>query len=156
MSSDLKQDILDSIDDINDLLRSYEILFSTIEQKEPDIIELAALGTVLHSFYNGVEGIFILIAKQIDKTTPSNAAWHQALLIQMTEKTSARSCVISLDIATLLAPYMKFRHFFRHAYSFMLDWVRLKPLVNELISTWDTVKEAFTIFCDTQFQNDAL
>ena len=83
MSCDLKQAILDAVEDINDLLTSYEPLLIRIKQKEPDNIELAALGTVLHSFYNGVEGIFLLISKQIDSETPSDSSWHQTLLNQM-------------------------------------------------------------------------
>jgi len=58
VSSDIKQDILDSIADINDLLTSYEVLFARLKESDPDKIELAALGTILHSFYNGIEGIF--------------------------------------------------------------------------------------------------
>ena len=50
MSSDIRQDIKDSVEDIGELLASYELLFSRLEQNEPDNIELAALGTVLHSF----------------------------------------------------------------------------------------------------------
>jgi hypothetical protein len=92
VSSDLKQDILDAIEDINDLLISYEALFLRMMQREPDNIELAARGTVLHSFYNGVEGIFLLVSKQIDKNTPIDSAWHQSLMSQMTDVTEERKC----------------------------------------------------------------
>ena len=148
MSFDLKQDIQDSINDINDLLESYTELFERVKQKNPDIIEIAALGTVLHSFYNGVEGIFLLIVKQIDKQSPNNSAWHQTLLNQVLESTGKRDYVISLDTASKLAQYMKFRHFFRHAYSFMLDWERLQPLVEELQATWSVTRDELLAFCD--------
>ena len=74
MSSDVKQDILDSLDDIDELLSSYDMLFIRLMQNRSDNIELAALGTVLHSFYNGIEGIFLLISKQIDGMTPIGLA----------------------------------------------------------------------------------
>ena len=149
MSSDVKQDILDTVEDINDLLISYEPLFIRIKQSEPDNIELAALGTVLHSFYNGIEGIFLLVSKQIDSETPSDPAWHQTLLSQMTKANDRRICLISPDTASILAPYLKFRHFFRHAYAFMLDWRRLEPLADDLDSVWKTVKGDIKIFCDS-------
>jgi len=148
VSSDLKQDILDSIDDINDLLETYKELFNKVKYKKPDLVELAALGSVLQSFYNGIEGIFLLIAKQVDMQTPNDNAWHQTLLNQVLEKTSERSNVITIETASKLAPYMKFRHFFRHAYSFMLDWERLQPLVNELETVWDTTGDELVTFCD--------
>ena len=146
MSSDILQDIADSIEDITELLKSYENLFITVEQKHPDNIELAALATVLHSFYNGIEGIFLYIAKRIDGTVPNDFSWHHTLLLQVTEATDNRIPVISLQNADLLAPYLKFRHFFRHSYAFMLDWPRMKPLVNELHSVWTTVKNEMESF----------
>lgn len=149
MSSDLRQDIFDSIEDINDLLTTYEELFSKVKQEKPDVVELAALGSVLQSFYNGVEGIFILVAKQIDRQMPSDNAWHQTLLNKVLESTDNRDVVITSTTASSLAPYMKFRHFFRHAYTFMLDWKRLQPLVDELKTTWDTARDEITAFCDT-------
>jgi len=151
--SDLKKDVLDAIEDINDLLTLYEPLLLRLEQNEPDIIELAALGTVLHSFYNGIEGIFLLVSKKIDNETPNNPAWHQALLNQMMAVTEARTCLISPDVASVLAPYLKFRHFFRHAYAFMLDWNRLKPLVGDLKSVWDAVREDIIGFCVSITEN---
>ena len=149
MYSDLKQDIIDAIEDINDLLISYELLFTRVEQREPDNIELAAMATVLHSFYNGIESIFLLVSKQIDKETPNDSTWHQSLLNQMITETKERACLISPDTASILASYMKFRHFFRHAYAFMLDWRHLKPLVDDLNSVWNTVREDFVLFVDS-------
>ena len=149
MSSDLRQDILDSIEDINDLLKAYKDLFEKVKQSKPDIVETAALGTVLQSFYNGVEGIFLLVAKQMDNQAPSDSAWHQTLLNQVLEKTGFRDGLITSDTAASLAMYMKFRHFFRHAYTFMLDWERLQPLVDELMIVWETTKDEIITFCET-------
>ena len=149
MSSDLKQDILDSVHDIDDMLKTYEELFDRVKLKKPDIVEIAAFGSVLQSFYNGIEGIFLLIAKQIDEQTPSDPAWHQTLLNQVLKPTNNRGSVITSGTASGLAPYMKFRHFFRHAYTFMLDWERLKPLVDELKTVWSVAKGEMVAFCDT-------
>ena len=148
MSSDIKQDILDSVDDIDDLLNLYLLLFERIKQKVPDNIELAALATVLHSFYNGIEGIFLLVSKQIDNETPDDPTWHQSLLNQMITETSKRAYLIDIDTAFKLAPYLKFRHFFRHAYAFMLDWRHMKPLLDNLDAVWTAVKKDIIIFCN--------
>lgn len=148
MSSDLRRDILDSIEDIDDLLDTYSELLDNVDIKRPDHVELAALGSVLQSFYNGVEGIFLLVAKQIDKQAPSDSAWHQTLLNQVLESNVNRESVITSDTASILAPYMKFRHFFRHAYTFMLDWERLQPLVDGLKAVWSTTKDEIKAFCD--------
>jgi hypothetical protein len=149
VSSDLKQDILDSIEDIEELFSSYDVLFMCVNQRDPDSIELAALGTVLHSFYNGIEGIFLLIAKQIDGEVPNESAWHQVLMNRMTMPATKRPAVISSQAADQLASYMKFRHYFRHAYAFMLDWTRMKQLVKDLPSVWTAFKDEVTVFAET-------
>ena len=113
MSSEIPRDIADSIDDITELLETYENLFLAVEQKHPDNIELAALATVLHSFYNGIEGIFLYIAKRIDGIVPNDFSWHHTLLLQATEETDKRIPVISMQTAYLLAPYLKFTAFFQ-------------------------------------------
>ena len=150
MSYDIPRDITDSIEDIVELLETYDMLFLSVEQKYPDNIELAALATVLHSFYNGIEGIFLYIAKRIDGTLPNDFSWHHTLLMQMTEKTDNRTPLVSVQTADLLAPYLKFRHFFRHSYAFMLDWQRMKPLVDELRSVWAAVKNEIESFLSSK------
>jgi len=147
VSSDVLKDISDSIEDVSDLLSSYDALLFAVKQREPDKVGLAALGAVLHSFYNGIEGIFLLVAKQIDNGAPSDSAWHRTLVKQMMEKTSRRNSFISAEAVERLKPYMDFRHFFRHAYSFTLDWQRMKPLALDIEATWNSVKRELISFC---------
>jgi hypothetical protein len=150
VSFDIRQDILDSIADIEELLSSYDVLFMCVNQRTPDKIELAALGSVLQSFYNGVEGVFLLIAKQVDGNVPIDPAWHQALQNQMTEANAKRVAVLSSETADRLSMYMKFRHFFRHAYSFQLSWPRMEQLVQDLMPVWSAVKEEILKFTDVE------
>lgn len=88
------------------------------------IIELAAIGTFIHNFYNGVENILkrVLLYKQIEvKDTPT---WHKDLL-----KTSFENGIICADLYHHMSNYLSFRHFFVHAYGFSLNWEDMKPLV---------------------------
>ena len=47
----------------------------------------------------------------------------------MTEPTGSRKPLISSELSVRLKEYMEFRHFFRHAYIFTLNWDRMKNLV---------------------------
>lgn len=141
-----KQSVMDSIADIDKLFLNYDLLFNLLEQKEPDNIELAAIAAVIHSFYNGIEGIFILVAKQIDNDLPKGNNWHKILLAQMTVSNGLRDAVITKELALRLAQYMQFRHFFRHAYSFSLSWDKIKPLVDEITNVWLDFKIEITKF----------
>lgn len=146
MSSNVIEKITDAVKDLERFFSSYELLLMYAEKNDPDLTELTALGAVLHSFYNGVEGIFHLVAKLIDDFVPSDSTWHFSLLKQMTEKTTTRKPLISEDTANVLRQYIRFRHFFRHAYAFRLDWIVMKPLVHDVEDVWSNVKREMKTF----------
>ena len=125
------------IDQIGGLIESFQPLLAITRTKEPDLVELSALATVLHSFYNGIENIFSIIAKQVDRSFPDGTKWHRDLLIQMSKNADTRKAVINADQYQTLLEYLSFRHFFRHSYSYHLDWPQMKSLVNEFARTMD-------------------
>lgn len=57
------------IEQIDHLLKSYADLLERIQKREPDLIEVTAVASVLHSFYNGLENIFPL-PKELTQTFP--------------------------------------------------------------------------------------
>ena len=59
------------------------MIFKKIESDTPDLFDMTILGSVLHSFYNGLENIFEIIAKNIDGNVPNGNKSHQELLHQM-------------------------------------------------------------------------
>jgi len=90
LPEDIKNKIKFEISEIDREFISYKLLFDLIKLRTPDLVEMTALASVLHSFYNGVENIFILISKKVDKNIPSGLKWHNELLKQMTVKTENR------------------------------------------------------------------
>jgi hypothetical protein len=130
------------IQQIDRLLEAYSELLKKCCQNEPDNIEIAALGSVLHSFYNGLENIFSVIAKEVDGTMPQGFSWHKDLLIQISNETDSRNAVLSESNREKLVNYLGFRHFYRHSYSFFLDWNELKPLIGNLNSVWKEVRKS--------------
>jgi hypothetical protein len=136
------------ISQIELLLESYADLVKRARQSEPDLIEITALASVLHSFYNGLENIFSSIAKGVDKDIPTGSQWHRDLLNQMVQSTSYRGPVLTIEIAHQLADYLGFRHFFRHSYSFFLDWGEMERLVLPLAEVWKQVKTELQRFLD--------
>ena len=59
----------------------------------------------------------------------------------MTQKTAKRDEVIDEELYLELREYVTFRHFYRHAYSFQLNWEKMKPLVHNVKSIWERVKK---------------
>jgi hypothetical protein len=146
---ELQEQINIEIEQIDHLLDLFQPLIADMSQKQPDFVELSALATMLHSFYTGVENIFKRISIEIDEDLPSGAFWHSDLLANIAQAVEQRPAVISETIRTRLREYLSFRHVFRQAYSFVLDWRKMQHLVLSCRETWDSLKEELAIFFDT-------
>jgi len=106
-------------------------LKEAMARKERSFIELAAIGTFLHNIYNGMESILkqILYAKNVE--IPKSDTWHKDLL-----NLSVSTGIISEKLSEELYEYLTFRHFFVHAYGFMLDEVQIEDLATNIPNVW--------------------
>jgi hypothetical protein len=125
---------------IAQMFEAYQAAIRKSSQYEPDFIEMSALATMLHSFYTGVENIFKRVALEIDGDIPSGYASHSDLLTAMTRPTDNRPPMISEELHLRLSAYLSFRHVFRHAYSFQLDWDKMRDLVLQSQATWQQLQ----------------
>lgn len=128
------------IEEIDRLLESYAFLINHCKDMTPDLVELTAIATILHSFYNGIEKVFVLIAKEIDENLPKEYDWHKKLLIQMSKPNNKRNSVVSQEMLNNLNEYLAFRHFFRHSYSFHLSWNKIEDITTRINLVWGDVK----------------
>lgn len=129
------------IDQIDQLFVAYADLLERVNNEPPNLVQITALASVLHSFYNGLENIFRSIAKGIDGRVPAGTHWHRELLSQVANPTINRGAVLSDETAQALITYLGFRHFYRHSYSFFLDWNELETLIDQLPEAWRHTKE---------------
>ncbi|MBI4649408.1 MAG: DUF86 domain-containing protein [Bacteroidia bacterium] len=95
------------------------------------IIELAATGTFLHNIYNGIENILKQILQSKKVEIPKSETWHKNLL-----NLSVTNGIISEKLSDELYEYLTFRHFFIHAYGFMLEEIQLKDLADNIPELW--------------------
>ena len=136
------------IGQIDLLLETYADLLERARTGTLDLVEVAAAASVLHSFYNGLESIFLSIAKGIDADVPTGTQWHRDLLARMAGATLTRRPVLTDDLVRRLGDYLGFRHFYRHSYSFLLEWDKLEKLVTPLAETWEQAKGELVSFLD--------
>lgn len=137
------------IDQINQLFNSYTDILEHSQKATPNLVELTAIASVLHSFYNGAENIFLSITKGFNEEVPKGSQWHRDLLVRMTQQTPKRNYIISVDLAQKLAEYLSFRHFYRHSYSFFLEWDEIEKLVTHLQEIWVQLKKELTMFMNS-------
>jgi len=102
----------------------------------------------IHSFYNGLERIFEVIARQLDPVFPSGERWHRDLLEQMSrEIPEVRPAVLSAETVALLDDFLAFRHLIRGLYAFNLDAERLKQLLDQVPEALSHAKRDLDGFC---------
>jgi hypothetical protein len=114
--------------------------------ENPNPIEIAALGSMLHSFYTGIENIFKRIAIEYDCGVPQGELWHKTLLNSMGTPNSGRSAVITPDLLPVLREFLNFRHVFRQAYSCELKWEKMKHLVLNANDVLAKLEKAILVF----------
>jgi predicted nucleotidyltransferase len=142
----LKSVVVDELTALERVAQQMEELLAQAAQP-PNWIELRAIATLLHEFYNGVERIFERIAISLGEGLPKGSYWHVDLLAQMaTGQTDTRPAVIDEPLRARLEEYLKFRHFFRHAYSYTLEWNRLRWQAEQMSQTLRLLREQMLAF----------
>ena len=95
---------------------------------------------MLHSFYNGIENILILIFKNYNENTSGETKWHMELLNKAFTLNKNRRQIFRDELQEPFEEYLKFRHFIRHAYGFQLEWPAMEDLVNRMENVWNDAK----------------
>ena len=116
-------------------------LKDAVERRQKTIIELAAIGTFLHNIYNGIENILKQIVTSRNKVIPDSSTWHKELL-----NLSVSMGIISEGLSDELYKYLTFRHFFVHAYGFMLEEIHLEDLAANIPKVWSGFLSEIEIF----------
>jgi purine/pyrimidine-nucleoside phosphorylase len=147
VSPKLRKQIQVDLNQLRALLNRHPALLARCAQETPSDVELDALAALLHAFYTGVENIFKRIALEQDGNLPKSAVWHADLLNSMAEPSAMRPAVITQDLRKTLRGYLDFRHVFRHAYTFELQWSKMVAQVLNLQQTFDLLeKQLFQIY----------
>ncbi len=146
MDNFCKEKILLEVEKIDSLVSKSSVLLNKCNILKPDFIELNAIGSVLHSFYNGMESIFKLIYKSYSNKALSSGMWHSELLSEMFKVVDNGNSILDKTLLADLKEYLGFRHVFRHSYGYEMDWLRLEPLFNKMPSVWSSVKSCILNF----------
>jgi len=142
----LKSLIEDELKALERVAREMKVLLTECAQP-PTSTELRAMASMLHEFYNGIESIFGRIAVQLDEGLPRGEFWHMDLLYQMAEaQEGRRPAVIDEPLQARLTEYLKFRHFFRHAYGYTLKWNEMRWKVESMAETLEMVRQQLATF----------
>ena len=111
--------------------KALDNLKDAMGRKERLTVELAAIATFLHNIYNGIENILKQVLKAKGTEIPKSETSHKDLL-----DLSVSNGIIPEKLSDQLYEYLTFRHFFVHAYGFMLEETHLEDLANNIPDVW--------------------
>ena len=142
----LKELVEDELAALGHIVQAVQEGLGSLEEP-PSQFALNALASYVHQFYTGCERILERIAITIDGGLPGGAFSHANLLAQMAhELLGIRSAVLHEALWLRLQDYLAFRHFFRHAYGYTLEWAKLRPLVVGMSATLTDVQGLLLAF----------
>ena len=148
MDNSIIQKITFEIEQIDENMDASQPLLDLCKTKEPDFVEKCGIAMILHSFYNGIENILLIIIKNTDSNLPNGLKWHKDLLYKAFEQTENRSKIFREELKMSLNEYLRFRHFVRHAYGFQFKWEDMKAILFDVKSVWEKVKEDIKLFLE--------
>jgi uncharacterized protein YutE (UPF0331/DUF86 family) len=135
----LSKQILAEKENVEIALKNLDIAMA---REEKSVIELAAIATFLHNIYNGIENILKQVLHERSVEIPQSDSWHKDLL-----NISVSMGIISESLSDELYAYLTFRHFFIHAYGFMLDEDQLGDLAINIPDVWAEFLSAVEKYC---------
>jgi hypothetical protein len=135
-----------------DLDRTVERAVAAWAQAKRRSYEDAYLDSValnLHGFYSGVERLFELIVRRVDRALPAGETWHRGLLEQVAQDVAdVRPAVINQNNALALDEFRRFRHLVRNIYTMNLVPDRMSGLMTALPDLWPTLRAELLAFAD--------
>jgi hypothetical protein len=124
--------------------------WSLVQKTSPEqfaYIDSVALN--LHSFYSGLERLFELIARHIDRDVPRSDTWHRDLLEQMARDIpEIRPAVLSRETANAADEFRRFRHLVRNVYAIDLAPAKMTALMEALPRVWPKLRDELLAFAD--------
>ena len=111
------------------------------DKSDKEIVVLAGIGSFLQNIYTGMENILKQILLHIGCALPQTPSWHKDLL-----NLSVENGLILNETQEKIGKYLFFRHFFMHAYGFMIDQEKLLPLANNISIDYADFKREIEVF----------
>ena len=143
--------------EISELYKIKDIALRRWQKTLTDEDYLGSVAFDLQGFYQGVERVFEVIARSIDRSVPDGDKWHKMLLEQMAnEIPGIRPAVISMETREALDRFRMFRHLALNIYSFNLVPERIEGLIKDLPRAVSLVCHDFSSFSDFLEQSSAL
>jgi hypothetical protein len=147
---ELVERIRGEVSDLDHLVQKALMAWETCKKPSSEQgIYMDSVALNLHGLYSGLERIFELIVRQVDKNMPAGDLWHRELLkLVSQDKGDIRPSVIGTESFYFLDELRRFRHLVRNVYTFNLVPEKVEPIILGLSGIWSKVKAEILSFAD--------
>lgn len=125
----------------------YQSILEFSQQEIEERVKISALTYECLGYYNAIEHLIIRILKYLKIELPSGPFSHRdtlkAFLALVREKDVAE------DTIKVIENLMAFRHIATKIYGFLIDWNKLKFIINNIEASHNKIKGIFTNILDT-------
>ncbi len=143
----LAQELRADLERIASMVAKTQRVLDALGDGTPDEVQLAAISSYLHGFYNGVENVLQRVVRQLDGAEPAGPWWHSELLSRAgLDVEAVRPPVLREGTIKALRDYLAFRHFIRHAYGVELFWERFASKALGLPDVFDSFRTDIEMF----------
>lgn len=109
---------------------------------DPQILQ-SALSYECIGYFNAIEHLIIRFLKSMRKPVPTGPTSHRDTLRLFESTLQEYSISSPRDVLRFIEDMMAFRHVATKIYGFLIDWNKLKVIVDEIDVKHDMVKQAF-------------
>ena len=128
----VKEKIYAEMENITKVLTELE---KVKDRPNKELVVLVGIGAYLQNIYTGMENILKQLLSHKNIPIPDTPTWHKELLNLAVEHN-----FITKETADKIGRYLFFRHFFTHAYGFLIDERKLKPLMDNIPDIYSEFK----------------
>ena len=128
----VKDKILAEIENIEKVLIELE---KVKNKPTKELVVLVGIGAFLQNIYTGMENILKQMLLHQNISIPESPTWHKDLL-----NLAFDNNLISKETVDKIGKYLFFRHFFTHAYGFLIDEEKLEPLMYNISEVYSKFK----------------
>jgi len=128
----VKDKILAEIENIEKILIE---LKKVKNKRTKELVVLVGIGAFLQNIYTCMENILKQMLLHLNISIPESPTWHKDLL-----NLAFDNNLISKETVDRIGKYLVFRHFFTHAYGFLIDEEKLEPLTDNISEVYSEFK----------------
>lgn len=131
--------------EINFGLKNLESIYQNIsefsQQEIEERVKVSALAFECLGYYNAVEHLIVRVLKHSKIEIPSGPFSHRDVLKAFLSLANGR--VVDKDTIEVIENLMAFRHIATKIYGFLINWDKLKFIINEIEKNHDKIKRIF-------------